>query len=34
MTKLDEKYVFMLLSESSLKKVWDNAYDEMWDELL
>lgn len=31
---LDEKHLFMLLSESSLKKVWDNKYDERWDDVL
>lgn len=32
--KLDEKYAWMLLSESSLKKVWDNPYDQRWDDVL
>ena len=32
--KLDEKHFLMLLSESSLKKVWDNKYDERWDDVL
>ena len=32
--KLDEKHLLMLLSESSLKKVWDNKYDERWDDVL
>lgn len=32
--KLDEKHLMMLLSESSLKKVWDNKYDERWDDVL
>ncbi len=27
----EEKYLFMLLSETSLKKTWDNSYDEQWD---
>lgn len=31
---LDEKHLFMLLSETSLKKVWDNKYDERWDDVL
>lgn len=31
--KIDEKYLLMLLSESSLKKVWDNPYDERWDDV-
>ncbi len=30
----EEKYIFMLISESSLKKTWDNPYDEQWDDLL
>jgi len=32
--KLSEKHLLMLLSESSLKKVWDNPYDERWDDVL
>ncbi|MBI2541882.1 AbrB/MazE/SpoVT family DNA-binding domain-containing protein [Candidatus Woesearchaeota archaeon] len=32
--KLDEKHLFMLLSETSLKKTWDNPYDERWDDVL
>ena len=31
---LDEKHILMLLSESSLKKTWDNKYDERWDDVL
>jgi len=31
---LDEKHLLMLLSETSLKKVWDNKYDERWDDVL
>ncbi len=31
---LDEKHLFMLLSETSLKKVWDNKYDQRWDDVL
>lgn len=31
--KVDEKHLLMLLSESSLKKVWDNPYDEQWDDV-
>ncbi len=31
---LDEKHLLMLLSESSLKKVWDNKYDRRWDDVL
>lgn len=27
----EEKRLFMLLSESSLKKTWDNSYDRKWD---
>ncbi len=32
--KLDEKHLFMLLSEKSLKKTWDNSYDDRWDDVL
>ena len=32
--KLDEKHMLMLLSESSLKKTWNNPYDERWDDVL
>ena len=32
--KLDEKHILMILSETSLKKIWDNPYDERWDDLL
>lgn len=32
-TKLDEKHLLMLLSESSLKKVWNNPHDERWDDV-
>lgn len=32
--KLDENHILMLLSETSLKKVWDNPYDERWDDVL
>jgi len=32
--KLDEKHILMLLSETSLKKVWDNKYDRRWDDVL
>ena len=31
---LDEKHILMLLSESSLKKTWDNKYDERCDDVL
>ena len=31
---LDEKYFFMLLSESSLKKTWNNECDNKWDDVL
>jgi len=30
---LDEKYFLMLLSESSLRKLWNNKYDEHWDKI-
>ncbi len=29
-----EKYILMSLSESSLKEVWNNKYDERWDDVL
>ena len=32
--KLNEKHILMLLSETSLKKTWDNPYDERWDDVL
>lgn len=32
--KLDEKHLLMLLSETSLKKTWDNPHDERWDDVL
>lgn len=32
--RLEEKHLLMLLSESSLKKVWNNKYDERWDDVL
>ena len=32
--KLDEKHLFLLLSETSLKKTWNNPYDERWDDVL
>ncbi len=31
---LDEKHLFMLFSETSLKKVWDKKYDPRWDDVL
>jgi AbrB family looped-hinge helix DNA binding protein len=31
--KADEKHLLMLLSESSLKKVWDNPQDDRWDDV-
>ena len=31
--KLNEKHLLMLLSETSLKKTWDNSYDERWDDV-
>ncbi len=30
--QLSETQMLMLLSESSLKKTWDNKYDERWDD--
>jgi len=30
---LDEKQLLIVLSESSLKKLWDNKYDERWDKI-
>ena len=30
---LDENYAWMLLSEESLKKVWDNPFDKRWDDV-
>lgn len=32
--RLDDKHLFLLLSEHSLKKVWDNKYDARWDDVL
>ncbi len=32
--ELNDKHLFMLASESSLKKIWDNPYDERWDDVL
>lgn len=32
--KMDEKHILMLLSENSLKKTWNNKYDERWDDVL
>ena len=32
--KLEEKHFLMLLSETSLKKTWQNRYDERWDDVL
>lgn len=32
--KLDEDHLLMLLGETSLKKTWDNQYDQQWDEVL
>lgn len=31
---LDDKYLLLLASELSLKKTWDNKYDERWDDVL
>ena len=30
----DEKRLLMLLSETSLRKTWNNKYDERWDDVL
>lgn len=32
--KLDEDHLWMLAGESSLKKTWDNKYDDRWDDVL
>ena len=32
--RLNEKHLFLLLSEPSLKKTWNNKYDERWDDVL
>lgn len=32
--KIDEKHAWILLSEASMKKVWQNPYDERWDDVL
>lgn len=32
--KLTESHLMMLLSEPALKKVWNNKYDERWDDVL
>ena len=32
--KLNEQHLFMLLGESSLKKTWENKYDNRWDDVL
>jgi hypothetical protein len=29
----EEKHLLMLLSETSLKKTWDNSYDSQWDNI-
>ena len=31
--QLNETQMLMLLSESSLRKTWDNTYDERWDDV-
>lgn len=31
--KMDDKMMLMLLSESSLKKTWNNKYDDRWDDV-
>ncbi len=30
---LNETHLFMLLSETSLKKTWNNKYDDRWDDV-
>ena len=32
--KMSEKHLLMLLSETSLKKTWNNPYDDRWDDVL
>ncbi len=32
--ELNEDLALLLLSESSLKKIWDNKFDERWDDVL
>jgi len=32
--KMSEKHLLMLLSETSLKRTWQNPYDERWDDVL
>lgn len=32
--KIGERHLLMLLSETSLKKTWNNKYDERWDDVL
>ena len=32
--KISEKHLLMLLSETSLKKTWNNPYDDRWDDVL
>ncbi len=29
----DDKYFWLLVSETALKKTWDNKYDERWDDV-
>jgi len=31
--KMDDKLMLMLLSETSLKKTWNNKYDDRWDDV-
>lgn len=31
---LDDRHLLMLASETSLKKLWDNPFDERWDDVL
>lgn len=32
--RIEENHISMLLSETSLKKTWNNKYDERWDDVL
>ncbi len=31
--KMDDKMMLMLLSEASLKKTWNNKFDDRWDDV-
>lgn len=33
-TNLTDKQLLLLLSQDSLQKVWDNPYDQRWDDVL